>query len=97
MLIFTHISSKGKDRDHSFGHGKFETLATLIVSVILIVVGANLMSRGIQDIIGDVKMAMPSLAELLETSLPEDIEEEIKETAISVKGVNDIHVEPAED
>ena len=41
VLVFTHISSKGKDKDHSFGHGKFETLATLIVSVILVVVGAR--------------------------------------------------------
>ena len=46
VLVFTHISAKGKDRDHSFGHGKFETLATLIVSIILIIVGANLMSGG---------------------------------------------------
>ena len=52
VLIFTHISSKGNDRDHSFGHGKFETLATLIVSVILVVVGANLMSGGVRSIIG---------------------------------------------
>lgn len=184
VLVFTHISSKGNDRDHSFGHGKFETLATLIVSVILIAVGANLMSGGVRSVIGvingetipkpgyialiaavisivskeilyhatvkvgrktdspvvianawhhrsdafssigsligiggaillgekwtvldplasciisiaiivvAVKMAMPSLAELLETSLPEDIENEIKETASSVKGVYDIH------
>ena len=52
VLIFTHVSSKGKDSDHSFGHGKFETLATLIVSVILVAVGARLMSNGIESIIG---------------------------------------------
>lgn len=184
VLVFTHISSKGKDRDHSFGHGKFETLATLIVSIILVTVGGNLMSNGIRSIIGvfngteipkpgyialiaaavsialkewlyhatvrvgkktgstvvianawhhrsdalssigsligiggaialgdkwtvldpltscmisiaiivvAVKMALPSLAELLETSLPEDIEKEIIRIASSVKGVNDIH------
>ena len=51
VLIFTHISSKGKDRDHSFGHGKFETMATLIISVILIVVGAKLMEGGIRSIV----------------------------------------------
>lgn len=51
ILIFTHISSKGKDRDHSFGHGKFETLATLIVSLILIAVGARLMNGGVRSII----------------------------------------------
>ena len=51
VLIFTHISSKGEDRDHSFGHGKFETFATLIVSVMLIVVGAGLMKSGVCSII----------------------------------------------
>lgn len=184
VLIFTHISSKEKDRHHSFGHGKFETLATLIVSVILIAVGSRLMGSGIESIIGvakgkvlpkpgyitliaaaasivakeilyhvtarvgkntqstvvianawhhrsdalssigaligiggaivlgdkwvildplascaisiavivvAVKMALPSLAELLETSLPEDVENDIIATASSVKGVINIH------
>lgn len=184
VIVFTHISSKGKDRDHSFGHGKFETLATLIVSVILLVVGADLMAGGVKSIIAvmggevlpkpgyialaaavvsiaakeilyrvtvrkgqkvnspvvianawhhrsdafssigslvgiggaillgekwtvldplascaisvaiivvAVKMALPSLAELLETSLPENIEKEITDTAMEVAGVNDIH------
>ena len=52
VIAFTHISSKGKDRDHSFGHGKFETMATLIVSIILIIVGAELMHGGAKKIIG---------------------------------------------
>lgn len=184
VLIFTHISSKDRDRDHRFGHGKFETMATVIISLILVIVAAKLMSGGIKDIIacvngevlprpgfialaaaagsivlkeilyqwtaavgrktgstavmanawhhrsdalssigallgiggaiilGDkwtildpitscgisiaiivvaVKMAMPGLNELLETSLPEDIENEIIEIAASVPGVNDIH------
>ena len=184
VLVFTHISSKGRDRDHSFGHGKFETLATLIVSLILVVVGGKLMAGGVQKIVdilngeaipvpghialwaalasilakeilyiatarvgkkvnspvvianawhhrsdalssigalagiggaillGEkwtildpiasccisiaiivvaVKMALPSLSELLETSLPEAIEEDIKKTAAAVPGVEDIH------
>ena len=52
VLVFTHMSSKGKDRDHSFGHGKFETLATLIVSVMLVAVGTDLMIGAIRSIIG---------------------------------------------
>lgn len=184
VLVFTHISSKGRDRDHSFGHGKFETLATLIVSLILVVVGGKLMAGGVQKIAGvlngetipvpgrialwaalasiiakeilywatmrigskvsspvvianawhhrsdalssigalagiggaillgekwtildpiasccisiaiivvAVKMALPSLSELLETSLPEAVEEDIKKTAAAVSGVEDIH------
>jgi divalent metal cation (Fe/Co/Zn/Cd) transporter len=38
-----------------------------------------------------VRLALPSLAELLETSLPEDIEQEIVAIASAVKGVNDVH------
>lgn len=184
VLIFTRISAKDKDRDHEFGHGKFETMATVIISIILIIVGAKLMSNGIKSIhacingevlprpgfialaaavvsivskeilyqwtaavarktgstavmanawhhrsdalssvgallgiggaiiLGNkwtildpitscaisiaiivvaVKMAMPSLAELLETSLPEEIEKEIMDIASAVPGVNDIH------
>ena len=30
ILIFVHLSSKEKDCDHDFGHGKYETLATVI-------------------------------------------------------------------
>ena len=184
VLVFTHISSKGKDRYHSFGHGKFETLATLIVSLLLIIVGANLMGDGIQSIWGiyrgetipqpgylallaavvslaatarlyhatvrvgkqtgstvvianawhhrsdafssigsligiggaialgnkwtvldplascaisiaiivvGIRMATPSLAELMEASLPEEVLQGIIDTASAVKGVNNIH------
>lgn len=184
VLVFTHISSKGKDKNHSFGHGKFETMATLIVSVILVAVGAKLMTDGVASIISvmngnsiplpgsialwaaiasiiikeilyhatirtarrtnspvvlanawhhrsdalssigaltgiagamilgekwtildliasccisiaiivvAVKMSLPSLAELLETSLPEEIEKDIISIANSVQGVENIH------
>ena len=50
VLVFTKISSKKNDRDHSFGHGKFETLATAIVSIILVVVGVRLMADAIERI-----------------------------------------------
>ncbi len=184
VLVFSHISSKAKDKGHAFGHGKFETLATLIVSVMLVAVGGAFMADGVRSIIdaangatipvpgqialwaaiisivakeilyqatvkvgkkvdspvvianawhhrsdafssigaligiggaiilGEkwaildpiascaisifiivvaVKMAMPSLAELLESSLPEDVEKEIVATALSVDGVEDMH------
>lgn len=184
VLAFTHISAKGKDRDHSFGHGKFETLATLIISIILVIVGGKLMSEGIRSIIDIIngavlprpgiialaaaavsivakeilyhvtlktgkrvqspvvianawhhrsdalssigsligiggaiilgskwtildpivscaisiaiiivafRMAMPSIAELLDASLPEEIEKQITATASAVEGVRDLH------
>ena len=50
VLVFVRISGKGRDKDHDYGHGKFETFATLIISLMLLVVGANLMSSGIESI-----------------------------------------------
>jgi cation diffusion facilitator family transporter len=35
-LIGIHFASKPKDEDHPYGHNKFETLAGLFISVMLI-------------------------------------------------------------
>ena len=184
ILIFVHLSSKERDCDHDFGHGKYETLATVIVSLILLVVGAELMAGGVKSIISiangetvanpgwialiaavvsilakegiyqatmavsrkvesqalvanawhhrsdalssigsllgiggamllgnkwsmldpiasclisiaiiviAVKMSIPCIKDLLEASLPEDVEQRIISLAKSVDGVNDIH------
>lgn len=50
VLVFVRISSKGKDKGHDFGHGKFETLATLMVGALLAVVGVKLLLDGIEGI-----------------------------------------------
>ena len=184
VLVFVRVSSRGRDRDHEYGHGKFETLATLIVSLILIVVAAQMMVSGLKSImevlhggviprpgyvalvaavvsilskeilyrytvhvgksvdspavvanawhhrsdafssigslvgiagaifLGDrwvildplvcccisiailvvaVKMAGPSLKELMDASLPEDVEKEIVSLSMSVDGVRNVH------
>ena len=184
VIAFTRVSSKGYDRSHSFGHGKFETMATLVVGLVLIAVGANLMANGVESIVDAIKgeiiprpryialiaaaisiiskeimyhitvkvgkrtgsqavianawhhrsdafssigsffgiggaillgerwtildpiagccisiaiivvaikICIPSLAELLDASLPEDVENEIISTTLSVNGVNDVH------
>lgn len=58
ILVFLKISCKGRDKDHKFGHGKFETMATFILSIILIIVAAEILSHGVQNIVavihGDV-------------------------------------------
>lgn len=50
ILIFLKISCQGRDHNHKFGHGKFETMATFILSIILIIVAAEILSHGIQNI-----------------------------------------------
>lgn len=51
VLVFVRISSKKIDHDHEYGHGKFETLATLIVSMLLLVVGAVFLASGVKSIL----------------------------------------------
>ena len=48
ILVFLKISAKGRDKDHDFGHGKFETMATFVLSIILLVVAAQILSHGIE-------------------------------------------------
>ena len=51
VLIFVPIAGKAPDKDHQYGHGKFETLATLIVSLILMVVAIRLVASSAKSII----------------------------------------------
>lgn len=50
VLVMVRVASKGKDKSHDYGHGKFETLATVIVSLLLLIVGARLMAGAIRSI-----------------------------------------------
>lgn len=51
IFVFVRLSTKPIDKTHEYGYGKFETLATLIVGVILIFVGIGIMVSGIEDCI----------------------------------------------
>ncbi len=42
VLVFVKISSKPQDEGHDYGHGKYETLATIIIGVVLLFVGITL-------------------------------------------------------
>jgi cation diffusion facilitator family transporter len=43
VIFFMKISSKEKDEGHKYGHGKYETFASLIISIVLIGVGIGMM------------------------------------------------------
>lgn len=51
IVVFVHTASKPVDRSHEYGHGKFETMATLIVGSVLILVGLGIMVEGVKDCI----------------------------------------------
>ena len=42
VLVFVHISSKPADRQHEYGHGKFETLATAFIGFALMAVAVGI-------------------------------------------------------
>lgn len=50
VLLFVKISSKPADKDHHYGHGKYETLATAIIGLILVGVGFGIFHNGIVKI-----------------------------------------------
>lgn len=47
VMLFVHISAKPKDEGHEYGHGKFETLATIIIGLALFAVGVGIFLNSI--------------------------------------------------
>lgn len=50
VIAFVRISSKPEDEDHDYGHGKYETLATAIIGIILLLVGFGILWNGATSI-----------------------------------------------
>ena len=51
VIVFVRISSKPQDEGHDYGHGKYETLATAIIGVILFFVGIGILINSTESII----------------------------------------------
>ncbi|GAB1415492.1 cation diffusion facilitator family transporter [Paludibacter sp.] len=51
VLIFIDIAGKDKDEDHRYGHGKYETFATLLISLALFIVAIGIFWSGAAKII----------------------------------------------
>lgn len=52
VLVFIGVASKPRDETHRYGHGKFETLATAIIGVVLFFVGMKLLLEGGNKVYG---------------------------------------------
>lgn len=46
VLVFVRISGKPEDKKHDFGHGKYETLGTLLIGAALFLVGMGILWEG---------------------------------------------------
>ena len=47
VIVFARISAKPRDDGHYYGHGKYETLATILISIALGIVGAGILVNSI--------------------------------------------------
>lgn len=47
-LIGIHFASKGRDKEHPYGHSKYETLAGLFISLMLFIAGGNVILAAIE-------------------------------------------------
>ena len=55
VIVFVGISGKERDKDHQYGHGKFETFASFLVSLALVVVGVFIFLNGLTKVIQIIK------------------------------------------
>lgn len=46
VIAFVNVANKGCDEEHRYGHGKYETFATLIIAVALLAVGIGIFFSG---------------------------------------------------
>lgn len=68
VVIFVKISGKPEDEDHRYGHGKYETLATVLIGLALFAVGAGLLVDGatkISEVINGAVLPAPSIVALI--------------------------------
>lgn len=68
VILFVRLSGRPADEDHDYGHGKFETLATLFVSLVLLGVAVMLFVNGVVDIVSALhgeKLETPGLVALI--------------------------------
>ena len=55
VIVLVKLSSKPADKDHDYGHGKYETIATSIIGMLLVAVSVMLAWNGIEKIIFVIK------------------------------------------
>ena len=50
VIVFIRVSGRQADSTHAYGHGKFETFATLLIAVVLFAVGVGLCIDAVETI-----------------------------------------------
>ena len=92
VIVFVRISSKPQDEGHDYGHGKYETLATAIIGVILFFVGIGILINSTESIIDVYKgkeLEAPSILALAAAAISILAKEILYQyTVLKGKGLN---------
>ena len=92
VVAFVRISGKPEDEGHDYGHGKYETLGTAIIGLILFFVGIGIMFNGAKsvfDTINGKPLAAPSILALTVAALSILLKELLyRYTIHKAKGLN---------
>lgn len=68
VLVFVRVSARPQDKSHDYGHGKFETLASLFISLALFGAAVAIIVSGAQKLaawLGGAELASPGRLALL--------------------------------
>ena len=65
VLVFVHISGRPQDKSHDYGHGKYETLATVVIGMALLGVAVGIVYGGTAKIVAWAKGASLSAPGML--------------------------------
>ena len=92
VLVFVRMSAKPQDRTHDYGHGKFETFATFIIGVALVLVAAGVVVAAIKKVVlwaGGAELKAPGMLALWAALLSIVVKEALfRYTAIRGKALN---------
>ena len=68
VIVFVKISGKPEDKDHRYGHGKYETLATALIGLALFAMGVGLLVGGatkVSEVLKGATLPAPSMIALV--------------------------------
>ena len=61
VIVFVRISGEERDKSHPYGHGKFETMASMLISLALLAVAIGILVSGIRKIVAAFQGNVPEV------------------------------------
>ena len=58
VFVFIGVSGKEQDKNHQYGHGKYETFATMLISFALVIIAVGIMWNGVNKVVDSINGVM---------------------------------------